>query len=223
MQLGGRIKQARDHMKWSAVDLAQKTGVANTTIGALEKRDSRRSEYAEALIAAFPADRISHDFLRTGRGTLTPDLSFKAMENHAEYRVSSNLKRVPVVGTARMGEDGYYEEMSTEIGAGDGHIEIQTADPNSYCLRVRGNSMHPAIRDGWYVLIEPNATPAVGEYVLIKMRDGQRMVKELLYQRHDSIEITSVNGDQRRTIYRDELDAIQAVGAVVSPSKWLPE
>lgn len=223
MQLGGRIKEAREHMKWSAVDLAQKSGVANTTIGALENRDSRRSEFAEALIGAFPPDVISHDYLRTGKGTLTPDVSHRVMLDSAEYQANTNIKRVPVVGTARLGEDGYYEEMSTEVGAGDGHIAIQTSDPNAYCLRVRGNSMHPAIRDGWYVLVEPNATPAVGEYVLIKMRDGQRMVKELLYQRGNSIEINSVNGDQRRTIYHDELDAMQAVGAVVSPSKWNPE
>lgn len=223
MQLGGRIKEAREHMKWSAVDLAQKSGVANTTIGALENRDSRRSEFAEALIAAFPPATISHEYLRTGRGTLVPDQSHRAMESTTEYRASRISKRVPVIGTARMGEDGYYDEISSEVGAGDGHIEIQTADPNAYCLRVRGSSMHPAIRDGWYVLIEPNSTPTAGEYVLIKMLDGQRMVKELLFERSDSIGITSVNGDQRRTIYRDELDAIQAVGAVLSPSKWQPD
>ncbi|MES2415125.1 MAG: S24 family peptidase [Pseudomonadota bacterium] len=223
MNLGGRIKEAREHMKWSAVDLAEKSKVANTTIGALENRDSRRSEFAEALIGAFPPDKINHDYLRTGRGSLAPEFAPRVMSDSPEYVTTARMKRVPVVGTARMGEDGFYEEMSTEVGAGDGHIEIQTADPNAYCLRVRGNSMHPAIRDGWYVLIEPNATPAMGEYVLIKMRDGQRMVKELLYERNGSIEITSVNGDQRRTIYREDLIAIQAVGAVVSPSKWQPQ
>lgn len=48
---------------------------------------------------------------------------------------------VPVVGTAKMGDDGYYEEISSVVGAGDGHIEIATEDPNAYGLRVRGQSM----------------------------------------------------------------------------------
>jgi phage repressor protein C with HTH and peptisase S24 domain len=90
-------------------------------------------------------------------------------------------------------------------------------------LKVRGNSMAPAIRDGWYVLVEPNAAPAVGEYVLVKLRDGQKMVKELLYQRHDSIEVLSVNSGERMTIYSEEMDSLQAIAAVVSPSKWKPD
>jgi phage repressor protein C with HTH and peptisase S24 domain len=121
-----------------------------------------------------------------------------------------------------MGEQGYYEELSPVVGGGDGYIEVSTADPNAYVLRVRGNSMAPAIRDGWYVLVEPNASPAPGEYVLIKLKDGQKMVKELLIQRPTSIEIMSVNGEERRTIYPDELESMQAVVAVVSPSKWQP-
>jgi hypothetical protein len=38
------------------------------------------------------------------------------------------------------------------------------------------------------------------------------MVKELLYQRADSIEVLSVNGGERRSIYADELESIQAGG-----------
>lgn len=135
----------------------------------------------------------------------------------------SSARRVPIVGTARMGEEGFYDEISSIPGAGDGHIDIATADANAYGLRVRGNSMAPAIRDGWYVLIEPNASPTEGEYVLVKLRDGRKMVKEFLYRRADSIELLSVNGQQRLTIYNDEMDSLQPVAAVVSPSKWKPD
>jgi phage repressor protein C with HTH and peptisase S24 domain len=71
MNFGGRIKAAREHLEWTAVELASRSGVANTTIGALENRDSKRSEYAEALIAAFPQAEISHSWLRTGAGTMS--------------------------------------------------------------------------------------------------------------------------------------------------------
>lgn len=135
----------------------------------------------------------------------------------------SETRAIPIVGTARMGERGFYEELSSIPGGGDGHIQMATSDPNAYGLRVRGNSMAPAIRDGWYVLIEPNAAPAVGEYVLVKLKDGQRMVKELLYQRGGTIEVLSVNGGERLTIYAEDLESLQAVSAVVSPSKWKPD
>lgn len=135
-------------------------------------------------------------------------------------------RRVPVVGTAKMGSDGYFEDFSEVPGAGDGHIEIATDDPNAYCLRVRGQSMFPAIRDGWYVLIEPNGVPCEGEYVLIRLRDGRKMVKEFLFRRQQSIEVMSVNGGERLSFSWADLAeerGMQAVGAVVSPSKWRPE
>lgn len=134
--------------------------------------------------------------------------------------------KIPVVGTAKMGSDGFYDEISSMPGAGDGHIEIATEDPNAYCLRVRGQSMFPAIRDGWYVLIEPNGTPSEGEYVLIRLKDGRKMVKEFMYRRMGTIELMSVNGQERISIELSDLDeerGMQAVGAVVSPSKWRPE
>lgn len=132
-------------------------------------------------------------------------------------------RRVPVVGTAKMGDDGYFDEFSSIPGAGDGHIEIATEDPNAYCLRVRGMSMHPAIRDGWYVLIEPNGTPREGEYVLLKMKSGKKMVKEFLFRRPESVQVMSVNGEDRFAVDLIDLEEMQAVGAVVSPSKWRPE
>jgi phage repressor protein C with HTH and peptisase S24 domain len=133
--------------------------------------------------------------------------------------------RVPVVGMARLGENGFYEEVSSAPGAGDGTVEAFSDDPAAYALRVRGDSMFPAIRDGWFVLIEPHSKIQPGEYVLIKLTNGQKMVKELIMERQDSITVVSVNGDVRRTIMREELDShygLQAVGSILSPSKWKP-
>lgn len=166
---------------------------------------------------------VTSDWLASGA---LPKHPAADREPQPEYAgTMNNARRITIVGTARLaeGEEGFYEEVSSVPGAGDGHIEIATTDPNAYGLRVRGGSMAPAIRDGWYVLVEPNARPAVGEYVLVKLLSGQKMVKELLYQRQDSIEVLSVNSGQRRTIYMEELDSIQAVAAVVSPSKWKPD
>ena len=179
-----------------------------------------------------PADRhakvadvlgISVDEL-IGRVAVHTDMPHRVAEpDTAEYAGQVRLRLVPVIGMAKMGNDGFYEEISEIPGSGDGHIEIATRDPNAYGLRVRGMSMYPAIRDGWYVLIEPNASPQPGEYVLLKLRDGRKMVKELLFRRPDSIEVLSVNGDERIRIEAADLDGMQAVGAVVSPSKWRPE
>lgn len=135
-------------------------------------------------------------------------------------------RRVPVVGMARLGDNGFYEEVSSVTGAGDGMVEAYSDDPDAYALRARGDSMFPAIRDGWFVVVEPGSQPAPGDYVLIKLKTGQKMIKELIMQRPDGITVVSVNGDLRRTIEAEEIDphfGIQSVAAIVSPKKWRPE
>lgn len=140
--------------------------------------------------------------------------------------ISRTPSFVPVVGMAKLGDNGFYEEISSVPGNGDGTVEAYSTDLGAYALRVRGDSMFPAIRDGWYVVVEPHGRRTPGEYILIKLLNGQKMVKELIMERSDSITVVSVNGDKRRTILREEIDnhyGIQSVSAILPPSKWRPE
>lgn len=57
--------------------------------------------------------------------------------------------------------------------------------------------------------------------MLVKLKDGQRMVKELLYQRPDSVAVMSVQGEKRCTITNGELDenrGLQAIIVILAPS-----
>jgi phage repressor protein C with HTH and peptisase S24 domain len=119
-----------------------------------------------------------------------------------------------VVGTARCGDQGYYMDLE----GGDGYLEFDT-EPGAIAIRIKGHSMHPAIREGWYVVIEPNKTPTIGEYVLAKFKDGKKMVKELIQVKTDGYLLLSVNGDERITASYEDLEDIQPITAIVPPSK----
>ncbi len=136
----------------------------------------------------------------------------------ARYR-----NRTPVIGTAKLGQDGFYEVLSDLPGAGDGSVEGYSGDANAYALRVRGDSMHPAIRHGSFVVVEPNSRCVPGEYVAIALVDGRKMVKELMIERADEIVVESVNGNHRQIIARTDISLIHPVAAVISASKWRPE
>lgn len=221
MKFGDRLEKALHEMRWGPKELERETGVADSTISAIVRRSSEISKYKETLIRGFPEARISHNWLRDEIGQMIPAAQ--------PFQYSGKLTPttfVPVVGTAKLGDDGYYDEISSMSGAGDGRVEAYSQDQDAYALRVRGDSMYPAIRDGWFVVVEPNSTPTVGEYALIKLKDGQRMVKELLFQRPDSVAVMSVNGQKRHTFMNEELDehrGIQAIVAILSPSKWVPD
>lgn len=220
MSLKDRIREAMGNM--TQAELARAVGKSDAAVS-LWLDGSTKTLKGETAVLLERATGFRANWLITGKGPkrLESAQQYESQPVYAGRR--SGVRSVPIVGMARMGERGFYEEISSIPGAGDGHIDIATADPNAYGLKVRGNSMAPAIRDGWYVLVEPNAAPAVGEYVLVKLRDGQKMVKELLYQRSDCIEVLSVNSGERMTIYTEELESVQAVAAIVSPSKWKPD
>lgn len=127
------------------------------------------------------------------------------------------VKRVAVVGTARMADDGWHEE---EREGGAGFVEVFTRDGQAYALRVRGDAMAPAIRDGWLVVIEPSSEVAPGEYVLVQLKDGRKMITELLYERPDSVAVMSIKAGARLTLMRSDVAAVHAVAAIVPPSRW---
>lgn len=128
------------------------------------------------------------------------------------------MRPVKIKGFAKLGDGGYYEEMEC-----DGWVDSYSPDPDAYGLRVKGDSMHPAIRNGSVVVIEPNGRCVPTEYVAIALLTGQKMVKELVVERADEVVIESVNGNHRQTIEKKDIAHMHPVAAVVSPSKWRAE
>ncbi|WP_371435919.1 S24 family peptidase [Polaromonas sp.] len=218
--LQDRIAELMTSTGWKVGDIAELCGVTSSAVTQW-KDGPTKTITLEPAIKIERASGFSALWIASGKGE---KMAHKPMpEDSTEFAGKvRKLRRVPVVGTAKLGEDGFYDELSPIVGGGDGSMEIYTEDPDAYGLRVRGQSMFPAIRDGWYVVVAPNGTPAIGEYVLLKLTNGKRMVKELLIQRNASIEVMSVNGGERLSFDFTELESIQAVAAVVPPSKWQP-
>lgn len=136
-------------------------------------------------------------------------------ENNLHNNTSDVVKNYPrVVGTAHMGDKGYY----LDLDGGDGFVEVESKK-GSIAINVRGDSMYPAIKDGWYVIIEPNSTLHIDEYVLLQFKNGKKMVKNLLQIKPDCLVVESVNGGERITAMLDELEGYQPISCVVPPSK----
>ena len=129
-------------------------------------------------------------------------------------------RRIPVVGIAQLGENGYYDELEFPVGHGDGFLQHHSRDTQAYALKVRGDSMTPAIRNGWYVLVEPNSLPRPGEYVALMLADGRKMAKELLFQHRDGgVEVMSVNGSHRLSFAASQVEKIHPIVGVFPPSQ----
>jgi len=130
--------------------------------------------------------------------------------------IVSPWRHIKIVGTAQMGTQGYWYAIEN----GDGYVEFPSRDPGAYALRLKGNSMAPAIKNGWVAVVEPNGQLIPGEYVMVRLLDGESMVKELLYANDVEVSLASVNDAyDRRTIPVEQIEHIHYVGAVCPPSK----
>lgn len=131
---------------------------------------------------------------------------------------------LPVVGHVRAGPDGYLEEMQYPVGHGEGYVEYWTKDPAAYALRIKGDSMHPRYRAGEYIVVTPSIEPQPGRDVVVKLRTGQSMLKQLNWIRGGELQLMSINnGYAPHTISLEEVESIQRVGGSVPPDAFTNE
>lgn len=130
--------------------------------------------------------------------------------------ITSPYREIKIRGTAQMGTEGYWYALDEAEGV----VDVPSRDPDAYALRLKGDSMAPAIRSGWVAIIEPRHRLVPLEYVMIQLRDGECMLKELLQANDEEVVVQSVNEQfGRRTIPADQIETIHYVGHIVAPSK----
>jgi SOS-response transcriptional repressor LexA len=206
--------------------LATKLGLTEQAVANWKIRGIPRGRYMDiARVLGLSVEQLTSDGLPIKGGTVIPlaPVLGGGEPTLAYAGLQRGHTKVPVVGTAKLGEDGYYTELEHPVGHGDGFVEAYSSDANAYALKVKGDSMHPAIRHGQFVIVEPNGQCVPGENVLISLHDGRKLVKELVTERPDSITVISVNGGARITFDRVQVMFMHPVAGVMSASKWRPE
>ncbi|MFJ2548558.1 S24 family peptidase [Pseudomonas sp. NPDC087612] len=171
-------------------------------------------DFAREVEAAFELPRygLDHPLVSNSRGEIGSNVE-------QGPPIISPTRRIEIVGTAQLGNDGYWVGLDTA----DGWVETWSRDEDAYALRLKGDSMAPAIRSGWIAVCEPNHRLVPGEYVMVTTTDGQSMVKELLFENEEGVNLASVNSayGERRVIAWTGIEKIHYVGNILAPSKVL--
>lgn len=197
-----RLIQAREWKGWTQNQLASAADLSQSTIGNIESgtRQGRGSlpKIAKAL-------GISHDWLADGEGEMVIQAVASApgplgapavtgaVSNAETAPALRAVRRVPVVGEVKGGDDGYLEELQYPVGHGDGHVEYWCRDDAAYAVRVRGDSMHPRYRAGEFVVVTPGIEAQPGADVVVALKDGRKLLKQLNWQRDGELQLLSIN------------------------------
>lgn len=131
---------------------------------------------------------------------------------------TSKLNRIPVYGK---GMGGLPDRMFTDEGRpSNGHDEfadIYSADKSAFVVRVDGNSMYPKYVQGGYALVEPHTDIELEDDVIVKLKDGQVMLKRLVSKR-GGVHLASYNDPEIFTFDESKIVWIYYVAYPV-PSK----
>src|SRR6478736_8279623 len=162
----------------SASGLAKRAGLDPTTFNPSKRRmpDGR---------ARWPSTESVAKVLNATGASLE---AFTALVSGARALASNGAarnaaRRIPLIGLAQAGGDGYFDDGGYPVGGGWDEISVpEIGDPNAYALEISGESMEPVFRDGDVVVVSPAAPVRRGDRVVVRTGKGEVMAKELRRQ-----------------------------------------
>ncbi len=102
-------------------------------------------------------------------------------------------RAIPIVGMARAGADGFFDENGFPVGAGETVRFPDLGEDRVYALEIAGDSMEPTYRAGDVVIVQPGAAVRRGDRVVVRTRSGEVMAKVLGRKNDQTVELVSLN------------------------------
>lgn len=185
---GKRLKSLRlsKTIKLSQNDLARAANVSPEYVGKIERGEVTNvgTEVVDALAKALA---VAPSFLLYGVSSETrPENAFDAPE-YEPYDL-------PVVGLARAGKEGFFDDQGFPVGEGFRkiHRPYTVKDPNAYAVQIDGDSMSPRVYKGDIVIVTPSHEVKNGDLAIARLNTGEVMLKEVRFQ-EPLVILTSVN------------------------------
>lgn len=102
-------------------------------------------------------------------------------------------RAIPIVGMARAGADGFFDENGFPVGAEETVRFPGLGEDRVYALEIAGDSMEPTYRAGDIVIVQPGAAVRRGDRVVVRTRAGEVMAKVLGRRNDQMVELISLN------------------------------
>ncbi len=170
----------------SASGLARRSGLDPTTFNPSKRRmpDGR---------ARWPSTESLAKVLNATGANLEA-FSHLVAGNRAMPTPPPPARRIPLIGLAQAGGQGYFDDGGYPEGGGWDEVSLpEIGDPHAYALEISGDSMEPVFRDGDMVVVSPAAPIRRGDRVVARTARGEVMAKQLARRSARRIELKSFN------------------------------
>jgi phage repressor protein C with HTH and peptisase S24 domain len=118
----------------------------------------------------------------------------------------SAVRTLPMMGFAQASEADHFDERGFPHGDGWDKLGFAAVeDRHAYALEVSGDALRPAFRDGTFIVVSPAAAIRRGDRVVVKVRSGEVIAKELARRTSKTIELKPLNPAQpERTLATED-------------------
>jgi phage repressor protein C with HTH and peptisase S24 domain len=107
----------------------------------------------------------------------------------------SGAQALPLVSLSDAGSAGRFDDVGFPVGKGWDEIPFPALDDeNAYAIEIAGNAMEPIYRDGTVIVVSPAASSRRGDRIVLKVRDGTILVRELKRRTSKTIELGAIGG-----------------------------
>jgi phage repressor protein C with HTH and peptisase S24 domain len=110
----------------------------------------------------------------------------------------AGARRYPLIGLARAGRAGAFDENGRPAGSGWAEFEApDIGDAAAFALRIAGDALLPIYRPGDVLIVSPDARARRGDRVLVRTAEGEVAVRELLRRNAREIALRPFNRRQK--------------------------
>jgi|SRR6185312_15095203 len=127
------------------------------------------------------------------RALAAADASWDEFAAMIAGQAGSAGRAIPIVGMARAGADGFFDENGFPVGAEETVRFPGLGEDRVYALEIAGDSMEPTYRSGDVVIVQPGAAVRRGDRVVVRTRAGEVMAKVLGRRNDQMVELVSLN------------------------------
>ena len=177
---------------WGAIDaLAQRNGMTASGLARAAGLDATTFNKSKRIGAdgrpRWPStESVSRALAATGS-------TFDEFAALLAGRPSGAGRSIPIVGLARAGADGFFDDAGFPVDAGETVRFPDLGDERVYALEISGDSMEPLFRNGDVVIVQPGAAVRKGDRVIVRTRTGEVMAKQLGRRTDASLDLMSLN------------------------------